>query len=128
MKRSIPALAVPLALTAVLVQGDGHSLPANPLFPDATQVYSSTPKVLTSPQAQNLFRVRPSTPYRYGPGDSLPHAYMVFGLRTSPSGMAFTDENGTVLMTAQPKVINGPFVSTPPHVSPPYPAPKIPQK
>jgi hypothetical protein len=121
MKRSIPAFGVPLFLATALMQSDGHSPQAAPLILDAGQAYSltllPTPKTLTPP-----------SPHRYGPGDSLPRAYTIFGLQTGPRGMAFTDENGKILIMAHPQIITGPFVSAHLLLPPPFTAPKRPQK
>jgi hypothetical protein len=139
MKPSTQAFAVPLILATTLLQGGGNSLPTAPLFPDTGQIYSlsllpkalkqaPTSKALASLSDLSPFQAPPTSPHHYGPGDSLPRSYTIFGLQTGPGGMAFTDESGSVLMMVRPQIITGPFVSTSPLVPPPFTVPKRPQK
>ena len=55
---------------------------------------------------------------------SIPHTYMVYGLRTGPGGMAFTDRSGAVIpVPSNPQIILKPFngypAVPPPSVAPP---------
>lgn len=125
MKRIVQAFAVPLTLAVGLVQADGKLPTAAPLTLEGGPSYSVTR--LPGKQAQPRYQLRRSSPPMYGPGDGIPHSYTVYGLRTGPGGMAFTDQNGAVLpVPSQPRLIIGPPVGT---RFQPYPAPRpAPQK
>ncbi len=129
MKRFVPAFAVPLTLALGLVQGDGSLPSAAPLAPQSGLSYSvnvlpgtlgqtaapySLVPIKPGKQAQPLYQLRRSRPPVYGPGDGIPHSYTVYGLRTGPGGMAFTNRNGAVLpVPSDPHVITGPFFGLP---------------
>ncbi len=73
----------------------------------------------------------PVSPYVQAPrapGDVIPHTYMVFGLRTGPGGMAFTDQNGAAVpVPSNPQIVLKPFMTSPPlpqTFTLPLPAPK----
>lgn len=145
MKRLVPAFGVPLILAVVLTQGDmrllaapasGHPLALAPLPWTLGQAPSAptTPYLRVTPRP---YPASPSVPPRRTPGDVIPHTYMVYGLRTGPGGMAFTDRNGAVIpVPSNPQIILKPFNGLPvlpPSISPPtftlprtfsWPAPK----
>lgn len=105
MKRILPALGVPLLLTAAL-----SDTPASkPLSPNRS----------------------PMAPHNYQQGDSISRAYMVFGLRTDANGMVFTSQYGAVLpVPSQPHLIfnpdNAPRISVP--SAPPLTLPSTPKQ
>jgi hypothetical protein len=125
MKRFIPAFGVPLVLAAGLGQGDAR-LPATPAQALTPRAPLPSPRVTPRPNLALPYVPPPRTP-----GDVIPHTYMVFGLRTGPGGMAFTDRNGSVLpVPSNPQIIlkpfNGYLAAPPPPASPPgYSLPRI---
>lgn len=130
MKRFVPAFAVPLALALGFVQGDGSLPSAAPLVLVPVKPEKQAPQLYQlrrmGEKAQQYYQLRRSGPPLSGPGDRIPHSYTVYGLRTGPGGMAFTDRNGAILpVPSQPRLILGPPVGTrfQPY-SVPRPAPK----
>ena len=126
MKRFVPAFAVPLTLVLGLVQGDSSLPSAAPLALENGSSYSVTllpgtlgqtpaPNVLVPIKpGQPLYQLHLGSPPVSGPGDKIPHSYSVYGLRTGPGGMAFTDRNGVALpVPSQPRLLIGPPVGTP---------------
>ncbi len=106
--RLIPPLGVPLILAIGLGQGDTRlpaALPAalgyGPLSSLAplpgTPAQTLVPHVLVPAPRITRCPALPSARSPRTPGDVMPHSYLVFGLRTGPGGMAFTDRNGAVI-------------------------------
>jgi len=145
MKRFVPAFGVPLILAFGLGQGDTRRPAALPPVSDYSRPASLAPlpwmlaqsKTLHAPVPGPRITVRPNLvlpsvrPPR-APGDVIPHTYMVYGLRTGPGGMAFTDGNGAVIpVPSNPNIYMGPFngLPAPPRIDTfprtlPLPAPK----
>ena len=148
--RSIPVFGVGLALAAGLGQGDARlpmALPgtsaADRLAPltslpwalvQAPKPRTTVPKLYAVPRP---FTSVPRLQSPRAPGDVIPHSYLVFGLRTGPGGMAFTDRNGAVIpVPSNAQIDMGPFSprvfpptftlpgAAPPVLTLPKPAPK----
>lgn len=129
MKRSVQAFGVPLILAVGLLHGDGPLAVAVSAVPvdgqrTALNLQSETPgqtpplsvvvPVKPGDKALRTYQLLPSSPPLSGPGDKIPHSYTVYGLRTGPGGMAFTDQNGVALpVPSQPRIITGPFNGMP---------------
>jgi hypothetical protein len=127
MKRFVPAFGVPLILAFGLGQGDTRRPAALPPVSDYGRPTSLAPlpwmlaqsKTPHAPVPGPRITVRPNPAVPYvqsprAPGDIIPHAYMVFGLRTGPGGMAFTDGNGAVIpVPSNPNIYMGPFTGPP---------------
>ena len=137
MKRLVPAFGVGLVLAIGLGQGDTPIPALSPVALGDGSPYSLAPlpgtlvQVTPPPAILSQLRVSPSVPPARAPGDNIPHSYLVFGLRTGPGGMAFTDRNGAVIpVPSNPQIILKPFSASPvfpPHILPPttpYHAPK----
>lgn len=136
MKRLIPAFGVPLILAAGLGQGDTRLPTAPPAAPDPGHRSSLALFPWTLGQAQSprfpapaprvLPRLNPALPFVQpprAPGDAIPHTYMVYGLRTGPSGMVVTDRNGAVIpVPFNPQIVMKPFNGLPA-----VPAPALPR-
>ena len=88
---SVSTLSVGLALAGGLGQGDTR-LPAAFVQPPTLRLPAPKPRALPLPRM-----VIPKAPPLSVPGDVMPHSYMVYGLRTGPGGMAFTDRSGAVI-------------------------------
>lgn len=128
MKRLVPAFGVPLILAVGLGQGDTRLPAALPVASGYGHISSLDP--LPGTLAQTLMPhalvpnpALPSVPTPHGPGDVIPHTYMVYGLRTGPGSMAFTDANGAAIpVPSNPQIILKPFHGlpvVPPATSPP---------
>lgn len=139
MKRFVPAFGVPLILAVGLAQGDTRLTAALPAASGYVHLSSSdplpgtlwqalapkakAPKVLSSDDQQQAIqrylnglqlRTTPQAPQGRRPGDTIPRTYLVFGLRTGPGGMAFTDRNGVALpVPSNARVILKPFITSP---------------
>jgi len=124
MKRFVPAFGVPLILAVGLAQGDTR-LPT--LSPAASGYGHPSSLAWTPMQASKSSRTPPKLrvtplpklvlPYVQSPrtpGDIIPHTYTVYGLRTGPGGMAFTDGNGAAIpVPSNPNIYMGPFTGPP---------------
>ncbi len=133
--RSASVFGVGLALAAGLGQGDTRLPMALPAVPATGQLalftslpwtlaqtpkpHAAIPKLRVAPRPLTAL---PHAPSPRAPGDVLPHSYLVYGLRTGPGGMAFTDSNGAVIpVPSNAQIHMGPFTSRPafPQVLPP---------
>lgn len=126
MKRFVQPFGVPLMLAVgfglAVGQGDTtSSLSVAPLLWKSVQGIAPaapSPAPRVTPRS-NL----PSVP---APGDVLPHSYLVFGLRTGPGGMAFTDQNGAVIpVPSNPRIFLNPPLNAVPTIPPPTYAPRV---
>ncbi len=126
MKRLVPAFGVPLILAVGLTQGDARLTAALPAAPGQGQ---PAPPPVTLPKLRVAPLPKLALPFvvpRRAPGDVIPRAYMVYGLRTGPGGMAFTDRNGAVLpVPSNARVILKPFNGFPIVPPPTSTAPRL---
>ncbi len=120
---SVSTLSVGLALAGGLGQGDTR-LPAAFVQPPTLRLPAPKPRALPLPRM-----VIPKAPPLSVPGDVMPHSYMVYGLRTGPGGMAFTDRSGAVIpVPSNAQIQMGPFNARPfsPQIFPPtFTLPKL---
>jgi len=127
MKRLVAAFGVPLILAIGLGQGDTRLTVIPPVAPSdgltfsldplpGTLAQSTTPHAPV-PSPRNTIRPNSASPYAQSPrtpGDVIPHVYVVYGLRTGPGGMAFTDKNGAAIpVPSNPNIYMGPFNGLP---------------
>lgn len=111
--RSVSTFSVGLALVGGAGQG-ATRLPS--AFVPPPTLCLPVPKLRATPLPGLVI---PRAPSLRAPGDIMPHAYTIYGLRTGPGGMACTDRNGAVIpMPFHPQIILKPFNGMP-GVTPP---------
>lgn len=128
MKRSVQPFTVPamLAVSFGLVVGQGDTLSSLAPAPLSwTSVQGLAPKAPTPAPRVTRRPNLPSIPAPQRPGDAIPHSYLVFGLRTGPGSMAFTDQNGAVIpVPSNARIFLNPPLNGAPAAPPPTSVPR----